>query len=70
MARVSRTKRGIVGVNWHLKYRLKIEDQEHTIDDLRLYIRELKRKNKKLTLKTTQHRLVRLSTYCAFSFAV
>ena len=53
MARVSRTKRGIVGVNWHLKYRLKIEDQEHTIDDLRLYIRELERKNKKLLLKST-----------------
>jgi len=53
MARVSRNKRNIVGVNWHLKYRLKIEDQEHTIDDLRLYIRELERKNKKLLLKTT-----------------
>jgi hypothetical protein len=53
MARVSRNKRNIVGVNWHLKYRLKIEDQEHTIDDLRLYIKQLERKNKKLLLKTT-----------------
>ena len=53
MARVSRTKRSIVGVNWHLKYRLKIEDQEHTIDDLRSYVRQLEKKNKKLLLKTT-----------------
>ena len=53
MARVSRTKRSVIGINWHLKYRLKIEDQEHTIDDLRSYIRQLERKNKKLLLKTT-----------------
>ena len=53
MARVSRVKRSVIGINWHLKYRLKIEEQEHTIDDLRLYIRQLERKNKKLTLKTT-----------------
>ena len=53
MARISRVKRGVVGINWNLKYRLKIEEQEHTIDDLRLYVRQLERKNKKLTLKTT-----------------
>ena len=53
MARVSRVKKGIVGVNWHLKYRLKIEDQEHIIDDLRSYVRQLERKNKKLLLKNT-----------------
>ena len=53
MARVSRTKRSIVGINWNLKYRLKIEDLEHTIDDLRSYVRQLERKNKKLLLKTT-----------------
>ena len=53
MARVSRTKRSIVGINWNLKYRLKIEDLEHTIDDLRSYVRQLERKNKKLFLKTT-----------------
>ena len=53
MAGVSRNKRSIVGVNWNLRYRLKIEDQEHTIDDLRLYVRELERKNKKLLLKIT-----------------
>ena len=53
MARVSRNKRNIVGINWHLKYRLKIEDQEHTIDDLRSYIRQLEKKNKKLLLKSS-----------------
>ena len=53
MARVSRTKRNIVGVNWHLKYRLKIEDLEHTIDDLKCYVRQLERNNKKLLIKTT-----------------
>ena len=53
MARVSRNKTSVVGINWNLKYRLKIEDQEHTIDDLRSYIRQLERKNKKLTLKIT-----------------
>ena len=53
MAGVSRNKRSVVGVNWNLKYRLKIEDLEHTIDDLRSYVRQLERKNKKLLLKTT-----------------
>ena len=53
MARVSRNKRSIVGINWNLKYRLKIEDQEHTIDDLRSYIRQLEKKNKKLLLKSS-----------------
>ena len=53
MARVSRTKRSVIGINWHLKYRLKIEDLEHTIDDLKSYIKQLEKKNKKLTLKTT-----------------
>ena len=51
MARVSRTKRSVIGINWNLKYRLKIEDLEHTIDDLKCYVRQLERKNKKLTLK-------------------
>ena len=53
MARVSRNKRSIVGVNWNLKYRLKIEDQEHTIDDLKSYIKQLEKKNRKLLLKST-----------------
>ena len=48
MARVSRVKRGVVGINWNLRYRLKIEDQEHTIDDLRSYVRQLEFKIKKL----------------------
>ena len=46
-------KEVFVGINWNLKYRLKIEDLEHTIDDLRCYVRQLERKNKKLLLKTT-----------------
>ena len=49
MARVSRVKRNIVGVNWHLRYRLKIEDLEHKLDDMRLYVRQLEKKIKKLT---------------------
>ena len=53
MARVSRIKRSVVGINWNLRYRLKIENLEHTVDDLRLYVRQLERKNKKLLLKTT-----------------
>ena len=53
MARVSRDKKSIVGINWNLRYRLKIEDQEHTIDDLRLYVRELEKKNRKLLLKSS-----------------
>ena len=53
MAGVSRAKRSVVGINWNLKYRLKIEDLEHTIDDLKSYIKQLERKNKKLLLKTT-----------------
>ena len=48
MARVPRIKRSIVGINWNLRYRLKIEDLEHTVDDLRLYVRQLERKLKKL----------------------
>lgn len=53
MARVSRDKKSIVGINWNLRYRLKIEDQEHTIDDLRSYIKQLEKKNKKLLLKSS-----------------
>jgi hypothetical protein len=48
MARVSRIKRNIVGINWNLKYRLKIENLEHTVDDLRSYVRQLEKKLKKL----------------------
>jgi hypothetical protein len=49
MERVRRVKRNLVGVNWHLRYRLKIEDLEHKLDDMRLYVRQLERKIKKLT---------------------
>jgi len=48
MERVSRNKRSIVGVNWNLRYRVKIADQEHTIEDLRSYVRQLEFKIKKL----------------------
>ena len=33
MARVRKNKRGIVGVNWHLKLRLKIETLEKRISE-------------------------------------
>ena len=29
-------KKSIIGVNWNLKYRLKIENLEHQVDDLKL----------------------------------
>ena len=48
MARVSRNKRSIVGINWNLRYRVKIADQEHTIEDLRSYVRQLEFKIKRL----------------------
>ena len=60
MARVSRVKRNIVGVNWNLRYRLKIEDLEHKLDDMRLYVRQLERKLKKLTSSSLENP----STYC------
>jgi len=49
MERIRRAKRNLVGVNWHLRYRLKIEDLEHKLDDMRLYVRQLERKIKKFT---------------------
>ena len=55
MARVSRVKRNIVGVNWNLRYRLKIEDLEHKLDDMRLYVRQLERKLKKLTSSSLEN---------------
>jgi len=53
MARVSRTKRSVIGINWNLRCRLKIENLEHQVDDLKSYIKQLERKNKKLLLKIT-----------------
>lgn len=52
MARVSRFKPRVIGINWSLKYRLKIEDLEHKLDDMRLYVRQLEKKIKKLTFKS------------------
>jgi len=49
MERIRRVKRDLVGANWHLRYRLKIEDLEHKLDDMRLYVRQLEKKIKKLT---------------------
>jgi hypothetical protein len=49
MARIRRYKDNSVGVNWHLKYRLKIEDLEHKLDDMRLYVRQLERKLRKFS---------------------
>lgn len=42
------TKFNIVGINWNLKYRLKIENLEHKLDDLKLYTKQLEKKLKKL----------------------
>ena len=49
MERIRRVKRDFVGANWHLRYRLKIEDLEHKLDDMRLYVKQLEKKIKKLT---------------------
>ncbi len=54
MARVRENKTRAIGINWSLKYRLKIEDLEHKLDDMRLYVRQLERKIKKLTLKSSK----------------
>ena len=60
MERIRRVKRDLVGANWHLRYRLKIEDLEHKLDDMRLYVRQLERKLKKLTSSSLENP----STYC------
>jgi len=44
MARVRRNKRGIVGVNWHLKLRLKIETLENLVDKLYRENQRMKRR--------------------------
>ena len=54
MARVRENKTRAIGINWSLKYRLKIEDLEDKLDDMRLYVRQLERKIKKLTLKSSK----------------
>ena len=54
MARVRENKRRVIGINWSLNYRLKIEDLEHKLDDMRLYVKQLERKIKKLTLESSK----------------
>ena len=45
------TKETIIGENKLLKLKLKIEDLEHTVDDLRYLNRVLKSKLKKLEIR-------------------
>jgi len=52
MAGVRRNKKGIVGVNWHLKLRLKIETLENLVD--RLY-----RENQKMKRRLEKYELTR-----------
>ena len=47
MARVRRNKKGIVGVNWHLKLRLKIETLENLVDKLYRENQKMKRRLEK-----------------------
>ena len=51
MARVRENKRRVIGINWSLNYRLKIEDLEHKLDDMRLYVKQLEKKLQKLSVK-------------------
>ena len=47
MARVRKHKRSIVGVNWHLKLRLKIETLENLVDKLYRENQRMKRRLEK-----------------------
>ena len=47
MARIRKYKRGIVGVNWHLKLRLKIETLENLVDKLYRENQRMKRRLEK-----------------------
>jgi hypothetical protein len=47
MAGVRRNKKGIVGVNWHLKLRLKIETLENLVDKLYRENQRMKRRLEK-----------------------
>jgi len=42
-----------IGINWWLRQKLKIEELEHTVDDLRYLNRVLKNKLKKLESRKT-----------------
>jgi hypothetical protein len=69
MARVRENKTRAIGINWSLKYRLKIEDLEHKLDDIRLYVKQLERKIKKLTLRLSRDCRFSFSSRCAFFFS-
>jgi len=47
MARVRGNKKGIVGINWHLKLRLKIETLENLVDKLYRENQKMKRRLEK-----------------------
>ncbi len=47
MARIRKHKRSIVGVNWHLKLRLKIETLENLVDKLYRENQRMKRRLEK-----------------------
>jgi DNA-binding HxlR family transcriptional regulator len=42
-----------IGVNWWLRQKLRIEELEHLVDDLRIHNRVLKSKLKKLENRKT-----------------
>jgi len=42
-----------IGVNWWLRQKLRIEELEHLVDDLRIHNRVLKSKLKKLKSRKT-----------------
>ena len=47
MARVRRSEENSIGINWSLKYRNKISELEHKLEDTEKHNRELIRKVKK-----------------------
>ena len=42
-----------IGINWWLRQKLRIEELEHLVDDLRIHNRVLKHKLKKLKSRKT-----------------
>ena len=42
-----------IGINWWLRQKLRIEELEHLVDDLRIHNRVLKSKLKKLESRKT-----------------
>jgi len=49
MAGVRRSKENSIGINWSLKYRNKISELEHKLEDTEKHNRELIRKVKRYT---------------------